>query len=81
MRNNLLKIALIICAITYSGFVFSQPPPPPPGGGPGTPCCWPPPCICAIPLNSGIILLIGAGVCIGIMGLYKAKKQPVTTNR
>lgn len=80
MRNIILRIVLIFCTIICALPVFSQPPPPPPGGGPGTPCCWPPPCVCGMPLNSGIIILIALGIGLGLFALNKDKRKILSGN-
>ena len=42
---------------------YAAAPPPTPGGG-GDPACWPPPCI---PIDTGIWLLIIAGITFGVI--------------
>jgi len=64
LKRYIVAIILTICGVFAISPVFSQPPPPPP-----PPPCWPPPC--TIPINSGIILLIAAGVLFGAYILYK----------
>lgn len=56
-----LRLFLILCflAVPLVG-LFAQPGGP--GGPPGGPPCWPPPCI---PIDGGILLLIGAGALLG----------------
>ena len=49
--------------------------PGPPGGGPGGPPCWPPStCDPAIPLNNELILLLTAGIGLGLYMLVKSKR-------
>ena len=73
-----IKSILFIALIIISTHVFSQPGFTPPGQGgtpPGNPCPGPPwqPCP-QIPIDSGVGLLIAAGIAIGIRKIKKNKE-------
>lgn len=66
--------ALAILLFFYSlecSAVGMGPPMGPMGGGP--PPCWPPPC--NIPVDSGISILIAAGVALGGKKLFDLRKK------
>jgi hypothetical protein len=68
MRNQKISKLLLLCLLIISTFnAYSQLPPPPP-----PPCITPP---CNVPVNSGIILLIAAGLVLGIFMLYRTQKK------
>lgn len=58
---------LFILGLFLSVPGFAQP------TGPTGPSCWPPPC--TVPINSGILLLLGAGMAYGFYMLYKMRKR------
>jgi len=64
LKKYTTAAVLTLCGVFAISPVFGQPPPPPP-----PPPCWPPPC--TIPINSGIIFLIAAGVVLSVYLLYK----------
>jgi hypothetical protein len=72
MNKKFSRKILLGIAILCTSVAFSQPPPPPP---PPSPCCWPTPCTCNIPLNSGVVILIAAGLFYGIYSITKSKKK------
>lgn len=66
MKNLKIHAVYALCAMSAA---LSAAPPPPPSGGPG---CWPPPCI---PVDNGLLVLIGAGVVLGLKTLYSFRKK------
>jgi hypothetical protein len=68
MKNKKISIAVLLCLLIISTIpAYSQLPPPPP-----PPCTVPP---CNVPINSGILFLLGAGLALGISMLYKTQKN------
>jgi hypothetical protein len=63
------KVILIFILFLSFHFITNAAPPPPPGGGPS---CWPPPCV---PIDSGIGLLVAAGVAYGAKKILSSKKN------
>ena len=72
MFNNIKNKARLVSLLIISLFsipAFSQPGP----SGPPPPPCWPPPC--NVPINSGILLILAAGLVYGGYVLFKMQKR------
>lgn len=69
-RTYIYRFAVAFIFLIVNTWTWAQPPggPPPGGGGGEDPPCWQPPCI---PIDSGIIFLIIAGVLLGVGLLYR----------
>lgn len=61
-------IIVIFLVFLPQSIEAAAPPPPPPGGAP----CWPPPCI---PIDGGIVALMGAGALYAAKKIYAHKKE------
>ena len=77
IKQGVLKFNLLLAFIACNMPLFAQPPGGPPPGGGGTtgttPPCWEPECV---PIDSGLIFLLIAGLVLGARMLY-ARKQEV----
>lgn len=78
--NNIYRLITARVVLTLSFLIgglslFAQPPggPPPGGGGAagGTPPCWEPECV---PIDSGLVFLIIAGIALAIRMFYSQLK-------
>lgn len=69
------KIVLTTCFLLAGLSLFAQPPGGPPPGGSGaaggTPPCWEPECV---PIDSGLVFLIVAGLALAIKMLHSQLK-------
>jgi hypothetical protein len=63
---------LFTVGFAFGTQVLFSAPAPPPSGGSGGPVCWPPPCV---PIDSGIVFLIAAGVLYGAKKIYDSRKR------
>jgi hypothetical protein len=76
IKHGVLKFNLLLVFIASSMALFAQPPGGPPPGGGGTtgttPPCWEPECV---PIDSGLIFLLIAGLVLGARMLYTRKQQ------
>ncbi len=78
IKQGVLKFNLLLAFIACNMALFAQPPGGPPPGGGGTtgttPPCWEPECV---PIDSGLIFLLIAGLVLGARMLYTRKQQVV----
>ena len=78
IKFGILKLSLTLVYFACNLALFAQPPGGPPPGGGGTtgtnPPCWEPECV---PIDSGIVFLLIAGVALGAKMLFGQLKIKV----
>ena len=75
IKSGALKFSALLALLACNVMLFAQPPGGPPPGGGGTtgttPPCWEPECV---PIDSGLIFLLIAGLVLAARMLYKRKQ-------